>query len=100
MDELIENPRAFRVLCALALKDTPMNFREFTEASQTQRAYSAPLRELLADLGYIEVVHHTEHANAGVMEIRLTPFGRGAAKLLLELDEFVKKERAGGNKAR
>lgn len=95
VEELLDRPRILRVLLALG-RHEPLNFRQFTEASGHGRPYAQVLRQEMVDLDYIVERRLPGHGHAGILEIRLTPFGRNVAELLLALDDLVAAKRRGG----
>ncbi len=90
MMDLLERPRAARVLRMLARRE-PMNQREFAEASDHSPEQAKALRDALERLGVITVKALPGHGRAGVKEIRLTLAGREIAEHLVAVEDIARR---------
>ena len=88
--ELLEKPRAARVLRLLAVRE-PMNQREFAEASDHSPEQAKLLRDALERIGVITVKALPGHGRAGIKEIRLTVAGREIADHLVAIEQIARK---------
>ena len=92
--DLLERPRAARVLRALARRE-PLNQREFAEASDHSPEQAKALRDALERVGVIAVKALPGHGRAGVKEIRLTPVGREIAEHLVAVEDLARRRLRG-----
>ena len=88
--ELLERPRAARVLRLLAARE-PMNQREFAEASDHSPEQAKALRDALEAWGVITVKALPGHGRAGIKEIRLTQVGREIAEHLVAVEDIARR---------
>lgn len=90
MLDLLERPRAARVLRALAVRGH-LNQRGFAEASDHSPEQAKALRDALEQCGVLAVRALPGHGRAGVKEIRLTPMGREIAEHLAAIEDIVRR---------
>ena len=93
IEELLSHPRALRVLYALA-RSEPVNMRGFIEISNLDRPEAKELREWMTEAGYLHVERLSGHGDAGVLEIRRSPFGVKVTGHLLAIHDDVKAHQA------